>query len=364
MVSGAEPEDRLLLGAPPERRPPGRERSSERPLRSAALGFLGSAGLLVLALVVLAGSPALVQVVLVGAGLVLARRSIDVAARARWGNGFDTTAALCAVWLTALVLAALLADLLPLAEGVDPGLTLREPGNLPPDLFSSHPLGTNNLSLDLLSRSIHGARVSLLTSLMAILVSLVVGGLLGILAGYLRGPFDAVVGVVTNTVLAFPALVFLIAVITTVGRPTSLSDATVKLGLALGVIATPTMARLARATTLSLAQQEFVVSARGMGASRIRVVLRELVPNVAYTLVSLALVIMAVLILAEGSLSFLGLGLQPPSPSWGNMIADGQETAVLREQPYIPLVPGAFMFLTVFSFNRLGERLRTLTDRS
>jgi peptide/nickel transport system permease protein len=314
-------------------------------------------------LVTLGHVNAFIKAAVVLFGLFLAYLGINDILKALRGPDYDTMLWLCVTWLVVLGLAAVFADFLPLGEAFDPGKTLSEPGYARPDLFSKHPLGTNNFSLDLLARCIYGARVSLLTATFAVLIGLVIGGAIGMAAGYKRGKLDTVVGVLTDSILAFPALVLLIALATVVGRPENLGQAIVKTGGVLGLIAMPTIARLARANTLAYSEREFVLASRAMGARNRRVIWKELVPNVAPTLLSFALVLIAVLIIAEGSLAFLGLGLLPPQPSWGNMIAEGQDTKVLQQYPFIPLVPGAFMFLTVFSFNRIGERARQKLDR-
>jgi len=251
---------------------------------------------------------------------------------------------------------------LPLAEQEDTTKTISIPGNARPDLFSKHPLGTNNFSLDLLARCIYGARVSLLTAAFAVVLSLIVGGIIGMLAGYFRGWIDVVVGLLTDSLLAFPALILLIAIITALGRPEQMSEAIIKVGAGLAIVSIPTMIRLSRANTLVFAQREFVLSARSMGAKNFRIIFREIMPNVALPLLSYAFIVVAVLIVAEGSLSFLGLGLKPPKPTWGNMIAEGQQANVLKKYPHIPMVPGVVMFLTVYSFNRVGEWARSKWD--
>ncbi len=293
---------------------------------------------------------------------MLIYRGADRILKWRKGPTFDTAFWVSIGWLGALILAAIFASLLPLGEHVDTTKTLTQVGNQQPDLFSSHPLGTNNLALDILGRSVYGARVSLLTAAFAVTVSIMVGGAIGMLAGYHRGWLDTGVGLVTDTVLAFPALVLLLALATVFGKPTHVPEAVLKSGISLAIVGLPTMVRLARANTLTFAQREFVLSARAMGAGSTRIVFRELLPNVLLTLVSFGLVLMAVLIVAEGSLSFLGLGLQPPQPSWGNMIAEGQDSNVLRGQPWVPLVPGVFMFVTLLCFNRVGEKARRAWD--
>jgi peptide/nickel transport system permease protein len=295
-------------------------------------------------------------------GLALVYRGADHLLKAARGPDFDTAFWVSLGWIVLLVLAAIFADLIPFEEHVDAAQTLTLKGNEPPELFSSHPLGTNNLALDLLGRSVYGARVSLLTAAFAVTVSIIVGGAIGMLAGYHRGWFDGIVGLFTDTVLAFPALVLLLALATVFGKPTEVLEAVLKSGVSLAIVGLPTMIRLARANTLTFAQREFVLSARAMGARSGRIVFRELLPNVLLTLVSFGLILMAVLIVAEGSLSFLGLGLQLPQPSWGNMIAEGQDSRSLLAHPFIPIVPGSFMFVTLLCFNRVGEKARRAWD--
>ncbi|HUP76267.1 MAG TPA: ABC transporter permease [Acidimicrobiales bacterium] len=302
------------------------------------------------------------KIVVVLAALTMMFIAIDRIAKVVKGEQFDTGLNLCFLWIFLVLFGAIFAGLLPLAEHQDTTKTISIPGNARPDLFSNNPLGTNNFSLDLLARSIYGARVSLLTATFAVMLSLVIGGSIGMLAGYFRGKLDVVVGLLTDTVLAFPALILLIAIITVLGRPEEMSEAIVKVGIGLAIVGLPTMTRLSRANTLVFAQREFVLSARSMGAKNFRIIFREIAPNVALPLLSYAFIVIAVLIVAEGSLSFLGLGLKPPKPTWGNMIAEGQQANVLKEYPHIPMVPGLVMFLTVYSFNRVGEWARSKWD--
>jgi peptide/nickel transport system permease protein len=273
----------------------------------------------------------------------------------------DTGFWLCTIWVAAVALAAVFADFLPLGEHQDSSKTIADPTNLRPDLFSEHPLGTNNQALDLLAQCIYGARVSLLTAIFAVTLSIALGGVIGMIAGYFRGKADVGIGVVNDSLLAFPPLILLIALAAVLGRPTTVGSAVTKTGVALAIVGVPTMLRLARANTLMFAQREFVLASRGMGAKNSRVLFREIMPNVLLPLVSYAFIIVAVLIIAEGSLSFLGLGLQQPKPTWGNMIAQA-DLNTLQEDPHIALVPGIFMFLTVYAFNRIGERARGSWD--
>jgi peptide/nickel transport system permease protein len=296
-----------------------------------------------------------VRVVLVIVGLVAVYQAITIGVH-HFKPHADVAFGLSAIWLVGLVSAAILAPLLPLGEHKDTAKALREPSLLRPDLLSDHPFGTNNFSLDILSRVIYGARASLLMALAAVVIGLVVGGLIGMVSGYLGGKADWAIGILNNTLLAFPPLVLLLALATVMER-----DAR-NIALALGILAIPVNVRLARANTLAVAEQGFVTAARAMGASRRRVLFKELLPNVAPPLVSYGLVLMALLIVAESSLSFLGLGVQPPSPSWGNMISEGNG-GQFEQYPHVVIVPGVVVFLTVFAFNLVGGRARSKWDK-
>jgi peptide/nickel transport system permease protein len=318
-------------------------------------------GLLYLVLVPLGHLPGIVRAVGVVALAGLAYAGARKVGRGIWGAGFDAGYWLAAGWLAALILAAVFADALPLGNASDTTQTIGQSGYAAPDLFSAHPLGTNGFGLDLLARSIYGARVSLLTVGLAVAVSLTVGGFIGMLSGYFRRWVDLAIGIFADASLVIPALVLLIAFAAVLGPPRSVPGAVLKSGLALAVVGIPTMIRLARASTMVYAPREFVLASRAMGARHLRVLRRDLLPNVARPLLSYAFIIAAVLIVAEGSLAFLGLGLQQPTPSWGNMIAEGG-LRDLRRHPHLALVPGTFMFLTVFSLNIVGERLRARWD--
>jgi peptide/nickel transport system permease protein len=289
------------------------------------------------------------------AALVLLYLGLAELGRHRFGASFDLTLWLCVVWLVLLVGSAIAAPLLPLGEHEDIATTMMDPAMARPDLTSEFPLGTNNFGLDLLSRVVYGARASLVVSIGAVLIGMVVGGTVGILAGYFRRSTDRVVGIFTNSLLAVPPLILLIA-LATVLEPTLRNIA-----FALSLLALPSMIRMARASTMAFAQREFVLAGKAMGASSSRIMFRELLPNVLLPLASYGMVIVSVLIVAEASLSFLGLGIQAPAPSWGNMIAEG-EGRVFEEHPHIVLVPGTVLFLTVFAFNALGEKARKRFD--
>lgn len=295
------------------------------------------------------------QALLFLTGLGVLYAGLSRLARAARGHRVDVLVGLCAAWLLLLCAAGALAPWLPLGEHVDVSASLLEPTYSRPDLLSAHLLGTNNFGLDLLARSIHGARTSLTIALLAVAVGTLVGGAIGVIAGYFRSGVDSVVGIFTNALLAIPPLVLLIAI------STFLQPSVRNMALALSLLTIPSMIRLARANTIAFAQREFVVAARLIGASRLRIMLRELAPNVLPPVMSMAVVLISVLIVAEASLSFLGLGIQAPEPTWGNMISEG-EGGVMEQHPHIVLVPGTFLFLTVFAFNLLGERAQQRWD--
>lgn len=288
-------------------------------------------------------------------GLILMHSGGAGLGRRRWGPGFDLTAWLCAIWLTLLLVGAALVPWLPFGEHQDLSAALGESTMARPDLLTNRPLGTNNFGLDLLARVLYGARSSLVVSIGAVMIGLVVGGSIGILAGYFRKGTDVVVGIFTNALLAVPPLILLIALATV------LEPNLQNIAFGLSLTALPSMIRMARANTLTFAQREFVLAGKSMGASNLRIMTRELLPNVILPLLSYGMVIVSVLIVAEASLSFLGLGIQAPQPSWGNMIAEGEGSAS-EQHPHIVLVPGVVVFLTVYSFNLLGERARRRVD--
>ena len=252
-------------------------------------------------------------------------------------------------WIALIVLAAALADVLPIGSPTDMDMLARRA--LP---SSQHLLGTDQLGRDELARLIYGARISLTVGLLAPVIGVTVGGCLGMLAGYFRGRLETLTVAGVDVLLAFPPLVFALAVTAYLGQ------SVLNLTLVIGVLGIPAFTRVARAVTLSLSEREFVTAARALGATHMRILLRELLPNVALPLVAFFLLGVAVTIVVEGALSFLGLGVPPPAPSWGSMIGEGRESLDLA--PWLAFLPAGFMFATVLAFNIVGDTLRALTD--
>lgn len=215
-------------------------------------------------------------------------------------------------------------------------------------------LGTDHLGRDLLSRIIHGARVSFSVAFSSPLIGMTIGLVLGMCAAYFGKWVDTAVGVLIDSILAFPNIVLAIAVLFFAGA---------NLPNMIAVIAfytIPQFTRIARANTLLYVNREFVTAARALGAGHLRILLRELLPNVLIPVAAYSLLIMSYTIVLEGTLSFLGAGLPPPTPTWGRMIAEGIDE--LADHPQIAFLPSAFMFLTILSLNMMGDRLRKLTD--
>jgi peptide/nickel transport system permease protein len=256
---------------------------------------------------------------------------------------------LAAGWIAFIVLAAIFAGFLLAHSPTDMDMLERR---AVPSL--SHWLGTDALGRDELARLLYGARISLVVGVCAPMIGITIGGALGILAGYFRGRFETLVVGSMDVLLAFPPLVFALAVVAFLGQ------SVFNLTCILGVLGIPAFMRVARAATLSLAEREFVVAARALGASHARILLHELLPNVFLPLLAFFLLGVAVTIVVEGALSFLGLGVPPPASSWGSMIGEGRES--LETAPRLAFIPAVTMFLTVLSFNLVGDSLRALTD--
>jgi peptide/nickel transport system permease protein len=248
-----------------------------------------------------------------------------------------------------------------------PSLELRQPPTNPDGTPLTHPvtgeevqpqrflMGTDIHGRDVLSRVIYGAQVSLLVGIVATLIALTIGIVIGSLAGYFGGWMDNVLMRLTDTFFAFPSILLAIVILATFTKPGLWA-----VFLALGLTGWTGIARVIRGQILSLKEHEFVEAARSIGCSHARINIRHLLPNCLAPIIVLGTLAVAENILSEAGLSFLGLGIQPPTASWGNMLAESR--GLLKEMPWWSIFPGAALALTVLGFNLFGDGLRDILD--
>ena len=249
----------------------------------------------------------------------------------------------------AFVLMAVFAPLLPLADPVKSNfLAIRKP---PSELYW---FGTDELGRDQVSRLFFGAQASLLAGIISVLIALAIGVPFGLLAGWYGGWIDAAISRVTEAMLACPFLILAIAFAAVLGP--SLTNAMIAIGLS----AVPIFVRLVRAQVMSVKAEDFVEGARAVGARDLRIVLRHILPNIMSPIVVQSTLFMAQAIILEAALSFLGLGQQPPAPSWGQMLNVAKN--FMEQAPWMSVAPGICIFLAVLGFNLLGDGLRDVLD--
>jgi peptide/nickel transport system permease protein len=222
----------------------------------------------------------------------------------------------------------------------------------PPTL--AHPFGTDNLGRDILSRVLHGARISVLIGLISVGIALVGGLPLGIVAGYVGGATDRIVSAVVDFLLSFPPLLLAILVIAIFGP--GLGNAMIAIGVSL----MPIFARLIRAEMMRVREEVYVEAVRALGANHLRIALRHILPNALPPIIVQVTLSMATAILSASYLGFLGLGAQPPSPEWGAMLNDGRR--YLRVAMHVSIFPGAIIMITILAFNLFGDGLRDALD--
>ena len=255
----------------------------------------------------------------------------------------------CVAFIGAVALLAVLVPVLPVADPTSQSVLFRLK---PPS--AEHILGTDRLGRDILSRVMWGARVSLVVGVAVVVVSGALGTTLGVIGGYFRGWESEVVLRLTDIFLAFPPLILAMVTVTILGN----NLLTVVLAISVGVI--PRFARLTRGTILSIRERDYVEAAHAIGASAPRVIWSHVLLNAVDPLIVLCTLLIPTAILTEALLSFLGLGVTDPTPTWGNMINSGQ--LVLREAPWLTAFPGAAIVLTVLAFNLLGDAIRDALD--
>jgi peptide/nickel transport system permease protein len=251
-----------------------------------------------------------------------------------------------------IVIFSLIAIFAPLIAPFDPIQQNYDQLLKPPSM--THWFGTDNLGRDVLSRAIYGTRVSLTAGVVAVSLAVLIGVLLGLLAGFLGGVTDDIIMRVIDAMLAFPFLVLAITLAAILGP--SLENAM----LAIAVVSIPVFARVTRGQVLSERERDYVQAAKALGANDLRIMLQHVLPNIAGPVIIQSTLSIAGAILAESSLSFLGLGVQPPTPSWGEMLNVAR--GYLRDAPWTAIAPGMLIFIAVLAFNLLGDGLRDALD--
>lgn len=298
----------------------------------------------------------------------LAEHPIDIAARQLFWRRFrQHRLALCSALL--LVFIATMALLAPVIEGAM-GLDATRV-----DLFNqyalpgaTHWLGTDEAGRDVFLRLLYGGRVSLLVALVAAIAAAVIGTTIGLCAGYYGGRLDALLMRTTDGVIALPVLPLLIVLaavdLDKVGVPAAIADSEIvslyRMMFIIAIVGWTTVARLVRSATLSVRTREFVRAAEAMGTRPSRIMVRHILPNVVSPIIVATTLSVGGIILLESVLSFLGLGIQPPTPSWGNMLTNAQE--LITRAPQLAVYPGLIIFVTVIAFNFLGDGLQDALD--
>ena len=220
----------------------------------------------------------------------------------------------------------------------------------------THPLGTDTLGRDYLARILYGARISLLIGVVSVVTAGLIGTVLGMTAGYWGGRWDRIVRILVTTRLAMPVVLIALSVVATVGNSLTVVIAV------LGLLLWDQFAVVSRSATMQVKSQDYIVSAQALGCSHLRILLREILPNISNSLIVVASIEMANAVLLEAALSFLGLGVQPPLPSWGLMVAEAKD--YLFFSPWLITIPGVMLMLLVLAINLLGDGLRDVGSRA
>jgi len=249
------------------------------------------------------------------------------------------------IWMLFLLFTVIFADILPIQNPTESDFSnLKSRPNL------TYLLGTDVLARDIFSRVIYGARVSLTVAFLAPVFGMIIGLGLGMLAGYFKGIAESSIMGLIDIILAFPNIVLAMVILFFAGADI------INLIVVLTVTSIPANTRIARASTLSYSEREFVLAARAQGASDLRILLYEILPNILLPNLAYILSFMSIIIMIEGSLSFLGVGIPPPTPTWGGMIAEG--FADINTDPHLSFMPALVLFLTVLSLNLIGDCFR------
>lgn len=281
--------------------------------------------------------------------------------RTLWGDAFkrlkkNKLALVGAIWILIVIICAVTADLwVPHFFGSPIDLDTTKSATLsliPPSM--EHPMGTDLLGRDIFSRVVYGARISLAVGVLAVSISTAIGLIMGALAAYYGGIWDVIIMRLADIFLAFPYILFVIAMLAVIGAGFQ------NVFIAIGILGWPSIARVFRSAILSIKENDYVSAARALGAGDVRIVARHIFPNAVASIIVYATMSIGGAILTESALSFLGMGVTPPTPSWGQMISEGQ--AYLATAPWLMLAPGFAILTTVLSFTLLGDGLRDALD--
>ncbi len=262
-----------------------------------------------------------------------------------------------AIILSIIVITAIFAFLSP----YDPEKSDIKNRYQPPSL--AHPFGTDGLGRDMLTRVLYGGRISLSVGFLVVGITLIIGVPIGCAAGYFGGWIDSALTKVIDATLSLPSLMFLIllgAILREIDLPIVKSNSPLTIAVVLGVLSWPTVARLVRAIFLTFREMEYVTAAKALGASDLRIIIGEILPNGFGPIIVESTLGIGYAIMEESTLSFLGFGIMPPTPSWGNLLDNAQEH--LTQYPWLAIFPGLMIFLTVISINYIGDGLRDALD--
>lgn len=269
--------------------------------------------------------------------------------RARYGLRRSTSGKIGVVLVLLVIFAAVFAALV---SPHDPYEMHTQHRMIGPSFY--YPFGTDEFGRDILSRIIYGARISLQVGLISVSIALVVGGVLGLVSGYFGGWIDSVISRCMDVLFAFPEILLAIALLAVLGAELR------NVMIAIGIVYTPSFARIVRGPVLSAKNQEYVEASRVIGASTPRTMFKHVLPNVTAPLIVQATIAFSFAVLTEAALSFLGLGAQPPEPSWGSMLSGGRR--FVEQAPWMAIFPGAAIMVAVLGFNLMGDWLRDVLD--
>jgi peptide/nickel transport system permease protein len=261
------------------------------------------------------------------------------------------------VVLSVVILGCVLAPLSPYdAELSDMGRRLQPPS-------WDHPFGTDQLGRDMLTRVLYGGRISLTVGLMVVVITLFIGIPIGALSGYFGGWVDNLLMRITDAALSLPSLLVLIllsAIMREIELPLLRRNSVATIALVIGLLSWMTVARLVRATFLTIREMDFITAAHGLGASNLRIMVRHILPNAVGPIIVESTLEVAWAIMEESGLSFLGFGIQPPTPSWGNLLSNAQDH--MTKHPWLAIFPGVMIFLAIIAINYIGDGLRDSLD--